>query len=210
MHKSLFAVLILLLISLAAKNSAAQRGFTIEAGLIYDHPSGLHNKPYPAMKSGLGYTGILGYDFIDRAGLDLGVMKTSHNYELSVIHGAVTEDNADKTTIFLKAHGIPFRHDKFDLVIAAGIGYFDISGQKMILGNPSDIDFSGVGLVTDLKFRYNISDGLALSFYIGANFVNYNRYEIFGYKADYGGKLPGGNSLNWGFTVFHRIGIPQI
>jgi hypothetical protein len=96
------------------------------------------------------------------------------------------------------------------LIMAAGIGYFDISGQKIIQGIQSDIDFSGVGLVTDFKFRYHINDGLAISFYIGANVVNYNRYEVFGSKTDYGGKLPGGNSINWGVTIFHRIGIPQI
>ena len=132
MLKNLLA-LSLVLAFFFAGDAIAQKGFSIEGGLIYDRPTGSGAKPFTAIKSGLGYMGNIGYDFVDRAGLELGVLHSSHDYELAVINNAVSEESADKTTIFLKARGIPYRREKYDLVIAAGIGYFDISGKKLIL-----------------------------------------------------------------------------
>lgn len=193
-----------------ATNSFAEKGFTIEGGLIYDQPgSGVRNRPYPAMKGGLGYIANFGYNFVNQAGLVFGVMHSTHNYELGVRANAVIEDNADKTTFFLKARVSPLKREKFEIVTSAGIGFFDIAGKQIIQEQEADNDFSGLGFTGNFDFRYYITNGLAVSIYLGANFVDYGRYEIFGYKTDYGKKMPGGNSINWGLTLFHQIGIPQ-
>lgn len=197
-------------IFLSVKPSQAERGFTIEGGLIYDRPSGSSNKPFIGMESGLGYTANIGFDIFERGGLELGVLRTSHAYELDVVGGAVREDDAVKTTFYLKARGVPYKYEKFELVAGVGVGFFDIAGKRIIQENDVDENFSGFGVLTNLNFRYHVTGGLALSFYLGANFVNYDRYELFGFKTDYGRKLPGGDSINWGLTLFHRIGIPQI
>jgi hypothetical protein len=190
--------------------SKARKGFTIEGGLIYDHPAS-HSRPYTNMKGGFGFTGNLGFDFLDWAGFELGVIHSSHKYELGVHSGAVLEESADKTTFFLKARAIPFRRGKFEFIAAAGVGFFDLAGKRLdIAGDQFDEDFSGLGFTGNFDFRYNITDGLAASLYLGSNFINYSRYEILGYKADFGRKLPSGNSINWGLTLYHYIGIPQI
>ena len=189
----------------------AQKGFFIEGGMIYDRPANNpHDRPYAKMKGGLGYTGDLGYDFFDRAGLEFGVMHTAHNYELGVHDEAVLEETADKSTFFLKARAIPFRHGQFEIVAAAGIGFFDISGRRLYAGEPFDEDFSGLGFTGNLDFRYHITGGLAVSLYLGSNLVDYSRYELSGYKANFGQGLPGGDSINWGLILYHHIGIPQI
>jgi hypothetical protein len=192
--------------------SLAEKGFSIEGGLIYDHPAiNSHDRPYDHMKGGLGFLGNVGYDIFERGGLEIGAMHSSHDYELGVINGVVLERTASKTTFFLKARGIPIKRAKFEAVIAAGIGYFDISGQRLDATNePYDEYFSGWGFTGDLVFRYYVTGGLAACLYLGSNFVNYGRYEIYGYKADFGRRLPGGDSINWGLTLYHHIGIPEI
>lgn len=189
--------------------SYAEKGFTIEAGLLYDRPLGDSHKPYKDMEGGFGYIANFAYDFFDRGGLEFGVMHSSHDYELRVVNNAVNQASADKTTIFLKARAYPLMRGKSEIIIGLGGGLFDISGPKIYQDVELSDDFSGLGIVASLDYRFNITPGLALSAYLGLNLVSFDRYEILGYKADYPGKLPDGNSLCWGFTVFHRIGIPQ-
>jgi hypothetical protein len=211
MHKTRCLALVLMGLSILSANSFAEKGFTIEGGLLYDQPGGGgHNRPFPAMKGGFGYTANFGYNFTNQEGFELGVMHTMHNYELGVRTNAAIEDNADKTTFFLKARVSPLKRGNFEIVTAAGIGFFDIAGKQIIQEQDTDNDFSGLGFTGNFDFRYYITSGLAVSIYLGANFVDYNRYEIFGYKKDYGMKMPGGNSINWGLTLFHHIGIPQL
>ncbi len=207
-----FLTLTLVGLSIICSGALARPGFSIEGGLIYDRPaSGTHNRPYTNMKGGIGYTVNLGYDIWNWGGLELGAMHTNHDFDLGTrAGGAIIEENAGKTAFFLKARGIPFRYKKLETVIAAGAGFFDISGKRLAGENEVDDDFSGLGFTGNLDFRYNVSDGLAISLYLGANFVNYSRYEIFGYKANYIGRMPGGDSINWGLTVYHHIGIPQL
>jgi hypothetical protein len=207
-----FLTLILIGCSIICSGAIARTGFSIEGGLLYDRPaSGAHDRPYANMKSGIGFTINLGYDIWDRVGLELGAMHTAHEYELGIrAGGAIIEENADKTTFFLKARAIPFRYKKFETVIAAGAGFFDISGKRLRGGSEVDEDFSGPGFTGNLDFRYNVSEGLAISLYLGANFVNYKRYEIFGYKSNFEGGMPGGDSINWGLTIYHSIGMPQL
>jgi hypothetical protein len=163
------------------------------------------------MKGGFGYTANFGYDFTAQAGLELGVMQTSHKYEPGVQAEVVLEDNAEKTTFFLKARAIPVKREKIELVAAAGIGFFDITGKKLDqFSNEANVDFSGLGFTGNVDFRYYITSGLAVSIYMGANLVNYSRYELFGFRTNYGRKMPSGDSFNWGLTLYHHIGIPQL
>ena len=93
-----------------------------------------------------------------------------------------------------------------------GAGFFDISGDRISATDNAQYneDFSGWGVITNMNLRYHVSGGLAVSFYLGANFVDYNKYTLLGYPSSYNGAIPGGDSINLGITVFHRIGIPQI
>ena len=191
----------------------AQRGFSIEAGLLYDHPNNnTHDRPFPEMQPGYGYIANLGYDIIDRIGLEIGVMHTTHDYNLFKLGDEILEDNAEKTTFFIKARGIPWKKGKFEVVTALGAGFFDISGNSIRKSYSLKIseDFSGWGAIANLNLRYHVTGGLAATFYLGANFVDYNKYTLFGYPYRYVGKMPGGDSINWGITIFHRIGNPQI
>ena len=188
----------------------AERGFSIEGGLLYDKPLGGTQKPYHDIQGGFGYIANFAYDFFEWGGLEFGVMHTSHEFELAVVNNAVNQGNASKTTLFLKARACPLRIGKSELIVGLGAGLFEISGTTIVDNFEVSDDFSGLGFLTSLDYRYKISPGLELSAHLGMNFVNYNRYEINGYKSDYPGSMPDGKSLCWGITVFHRIGIPQI
>lgn len=180
---------------------------------MHDQPrNNPHDKPYQNMKGGYGYIADVGYDIFDRLGLEIGVMHTTHDYDLISIHGAIMGASAEKTTFFIKVRGAPWRWNKLELITALGAGFFDISGDRIsALDNVRyNEDFSGWGVITNMNLRYHVSGGLAVSFYLGANFVDYNKYSLFGYPNSYNGPMPGGDSINLGITVFHRIGIPQI
>jgi RNase P/RNase MRP subunit p29 len=199
-------------LSILSSSSLAKKGFSIEGGLIFDRPARTsHDRPYANMKGGLGFIGNVGYDLFERGGLEIGAMHSSHHYELGIRSGVVLEETATKTAFFVKARAIPLQKGKFEIATAAGIGYFDISGKRLdSIGNALDEYFSGIGFTGNIDTRYHITDALAASFYLGLNLVNYSRYEIFGYKADFGRPLPGGDSINWGLTLYHHIGIPQL
>ncbi len=189
----------------------AKKGFSIEGGMIFDFPShSAHNSHYSHIKYGPGLISNFGYNLFDWGGVEVGVMYTSHGYELGVQNGVVLERTANKTTFFLKARGVPFKREKIELVATAGIGFFDISGARLIQDVEFEEDFSGLGFTGNLEFRYNFSTGLGAGFVVGTNIVNYSRYELLGLRTNFGGKLPGGDSIYWGITLYHHIGIPQI
>jgi hypothetical protein len=200
-----------------SSSSLAQKGFSIEGGLLYDLPAGPHNRPYPQMKGGVGFTANFGYDFFERAGILMGVLHSSHVYQLGIRNGVILEQSADRTTFFLKARALPLKRDKFEIVVAAGIGFFDITGSRVL--QPNEVsdeffgfedDFSGLGFIGNFDFRYYITKGLAVSIYLGGDVVNYSRYELLGIRTNYGRKLPGGDSFNWGLTLYHHIGVPNL
>lgn len=188
----------------------AEKGFSIEGGLIYDRPiDDKSDRAFSDLRPGFGYTGNLGYDFFDKFGLEIGVMHTRHDYDLAVTGGGIIEEVAGRTIFFLKARVMPLRISKSEFVLAAGPGFFDISGLRQVQGSDADAGFSGWGMVSNANYRYHINDGLALGFFLGINLVKYNRFELIGFETPYNGPLPKGNSISWGFTIFHRIGIPQ-
>jgi hypothetical protein len=203
--------MILMGLSIFCSDSFAEKGFSIEGGMIYDHPANSSgNRPYNAMKGGFGFTGNIGYDMFERVGLELGVTHTTHAFEIGVQNGVVLEDNAEKTTFFLKARYTALKREKFEIVPAAGIGFFDITGLQLHQQITVNNDFSGLGVTGSIDFRYYITPGLAASFYLGGNIVNYTRFEIDGFKSSFGRSMPGGSSFNWGLMLYHHIGIPQI
>ena len=203
-------ILCLLPLTLAVAQLASGRsGFSIRGGLLYDRPV---EGVYSDMASGIGYMGSFGFDFTDRLGLEIGVMHSTHDYDFAVEGNAVLEEEAEKNTIFIKARAIPWMIEKAEIVIAAGPALFDISGLRrsekgLILD--VDEDFSGWGIVASLDFRYHVSPGLAVTFYLSGNFVNYDKYSQFRREVSYPAILPRqGNSLSLGLTIFHRIGKP--
>jgi len=185
----------------------AQKGLSIEGGIIYDRPVGdMNSRPFDDMRPGFGYTANIGFDFFERGGLELGVIRSTHSFDLYTIGGATAEETADKTSFFLRLRGSPLKREKFAVIVAAGPGYFDISGETVIQGNIVAEGYSGWGITTSSRFRYSVTPGLAISIYFGVNLVNYSRYDLLGYNTDYPGDLPNGNSLTWGLTFFHCVG----
>jgi hypothetical protein len=190
--------------------ASGQNGFSIRGGLLYDNPI---DKVYEDMESGIGYIGSIGYDIIDRLGLELGVMHSTHDFRLAIEVNSIVEEEAEKNTVFFKIRGIPWKIEKAEIVLGVGPAMFDISGiRRFEQIGPYDIeeDFSGWGVVTCFDFRYNVSGGLAVTFYISGNFVNYDKYTQLRREAAFPGKFPGGDSISWGVTVFHRIGNPRL
>ena len=205
------AVITLLLITGADQSVYAEKGFSIRGGLLHDSPS---TDVFREMESGIGYIGSFGFDFIDRAGLELGVLHSTHDYIFDIVAGAVREREADKTTFFIKARAIPYRIGQAEFVLGIGPAFFDITGSKLrtIESGTFELEegFSGWGLVTSVDLRYFVSDGLALTFYISGNFAKYRNFSISSADADYPGDFPRGDSVSWGLTVFHRIGMPKL
>lgn len=191
--------------------AVAEKGFSIEGGLvIQDHPTGeARNKPYRGLNAGLGYTAIFGYDFTEKLGVELGVAHTGHDYRYAVIGGAVIEETADRNAFFLRARLFPVKIKKFELLAAVGPAFFDISGTRENQGEGFSEDFSGVGFGAILGGRYYMTDGLAVTIFVSGNSVKYTRYELLGYRYTYPGGLPRGDSIAWGLTLFHRIGAPH-
>lgn len=201
----------LLLFSIAVTQAAYSRsGFSIRGGLLYDRPV---DKIFSEMEPGIGYIGSFGYDFIDRIGLEIGVSHSTHDYYFALEGNAILEEEAEKNTFFLKARAVPWKIKKAELVIAAGPALFDISGLRRSPGDPMidvEEDFSGWGIVAGLDFRYHVSPGLALTFYLSGNFVNYDKYSQFEREVPNPGNLTrGGDAVSWAVTVFHRIGKPK-
>jgi hypothetical protein len=190
--------------------AVAQKGFSIEGGLVYDRPIDSDSRrAFDDLRSGFGYTGNLGYDFFDRFGLEVGVMHTRHDYDLSSSGGRVLEEVAGRTAFFLKVRGVPLRIAKSELVLEAGPGFFDINGLRQVPGGDAEASYSGWGFVSNASYRYHINEGLAVALLFGANIVKYSRFNLLGFETPVQGEYPRGNSLSWGLTVFHRIGIPQ-
>jgi hypothetical protein len=191
-------------------DAIAEKGFSIEGGLLYDRPIDGEQEPaFSHLRPGFGYAANLGYDFFDKLGLELGVMHSRHDYDFSSSGGGILEEVAGRTIFFLKLRGIPLRISKSELVLAAGPALFDISGKMLVQGNDASAGFSGWGFLSSAGCRYYLNEGLAVALFFGINLVQYDRFDLLGFNTGYQGALPKGNSIYWGLTIFHRIGIPQ-
>ena len=191
-------------------NAMAEKGFSIEGGLIYDRPiDDDDERAFSHLRPGFGYVANLGYDLFDNLGFELGVMHSRHDYDFSSSGGGILEEVAGRTAFFLKLRGIPLRISNSELVLAAGPAYFDISGKMLVQDNDASAGFSGWGFVSNAGYRYHLNEGLAVGLFLGINLVRYDGFDLLGYNTGYQGALPKGNSICWGLTIFHRIGIPQ-
>ena len=193
------------------ESAYSQKGFSIRGGLLHDSPS---SEIFPEMESGIGYIGSFGFDFYERAGVEFGILHSTHDYIFNIEAGAIREREAERNTVFLKARGIPYRLGKADLVLGFGPALFSITGSRLHTIEIGTFEFedgySGWGVVTSVDLRYYVSEGLSLTFYLSGNFVKYGKYTINTADAVYPGDLPRGDSVCWGLTVFHRIGIPDL
>lgn len=202
-------IVIIALFSLAWFGGAyAQPGFSIQGGLLHDTPA---QDTYERMEAGIGYVGNFGFDLYERLGLEIGVLHSTHDYLFVIEANAIREKDAEKNTIFFKVRAIPYKIGKAEFVLAAGPALFDISGVRRF-ENRYDLEdgFSGWGAVLSFDMRYFVSQGLALTFYLSGNFVKYDQYTVNSIDFAYPGDLPGGDSVSWGLTVFHRIGMPKL
>jgi len=205
---SLFSIISLSLF--CAFPAAAQTGFSIEGGLIYDRSlDSESDRAFRNLRPGIGYTANLGYDFYEQFGIEMGVMRSRHDYDLYSGGAGVLEEVASSSAFFIRLRGIPIKFSKSEIVISVGPGYFDITGQEYIEGGGIETGYAGWGVVSSTNYRYHISPGLAISACLGTNLVKYTRYDILGYKTAFQGELPRGNSIYWGLTLFHRIGNIQ-
>lgn len=175
---------------------------------MHDSPS---SEIFREMESGIGYIGSFGFDFYEKAGVELGILHSTHDFIFDIEAGAVREREAERNTVFLKVRAIPYRLGKADLVLGFGPALFGITGMRLFDAKPGIYEFeegySGWGVVTSVDLRYFVSEGLSLTFYLSGNFVKYGKYTINTVDAIYPGDLPRGDSVCWGLTVFHRIGM---
>lgn len=175
---------------------------------MHDSPS---SEIFREMESGIGYIGSFGFDFYEKAGVELGILHSTHDFIFDIEAGAVREREAERNTVFLKVRAIPYRLGRADLVLGFGPALFGITGMRLFDAKPGIYEFeegySGWGVVTSVDLRYFVSEGLSLTFYLSGNFVKYGKYTINTVDAIYPGDLPRGDSVCWGLTVFHRIGM---
>ncbi len=179
---------------------------------MQDSPS---SEIFREMQDGIGYIGSIGFDFFEGAGLELGVLHSTHDYIFNIVAGAIREREAEKNTLFFKVRVIPYRFGKADILLAAGPALFDIAGGRLYTIDLGTFEFedgySGWGFVTSVDLRYFVSDGLSLTFYISGNFVQYGKYTVNSADAVFPDDLPrSGDSVSWGLTIFHRIGMPKL
>lgn len=190
--------------------SMAQKGFFFHGGILMDIPS---DKPFKNMKSGVGYIGSVGYNFFDRGGLEIGVLHSTHLYDIATLGNAIYQDEAEKNNVFLKINASAFKYKRIELLAGAGVGFYDITGNILAPGDSSIADafsegFSGWGYTLNIDFRYYITENFAATFYLAGNFVKYsNTSPILESQALTKGR-PGGNSVSPGITFFYRVGIP--
>jgi len=201
-------LVIVFIIVLSVPVEASPPGFSISGGLLLDYPS---SSAYESLESGIGYIGTFGFDIHPRAGIEIGVLHSTHDYIFALEGNAYRKKEAEKNTLFFKLRAIPLKYRRADILLGAGPALFDISGERRF-NNTYDLEdgFSGWGAVISLDLRYFVSDYLALTLYFSGNIVKYSKYSINSLNTDYAGGLPRGNSFSWGLTVYHRIGMPKI
>ncbi len=171
------------------------------------------DKPFRNMESGVGYIGSIGYDFFDRAGLEIGVLHSTHTYDIGTLGNAIYQDQAEKNNVFLRVQAIAFKYRRFELAAGAGIGFYDITGNILLPGDSSINDafsegFSGWGYMLNIDFRYYITEDLAVTFYMSGNFVGYSIPNLARDSQSFSSGKPGGNSISPGITFFYRVGFP--
>ena len=197
----------LFILAFNAGDLFAGKGFSIRGGLYFDAPS---QEVVDEIETGIGFQGSFGFDPFDRVGFELGVLSSNHTFRLGTTGQFRDEDKADKTAVFLKVRGVPYRYKQIEIVVGAGPAYYSIYADQRSEYTFSLIseELSGLGLITSLDLRYYATDNLAVTGYIIGNIVKYTRKSQYSIHIENPGDLPRGDSIGWGINVFYRIGMP--
>lgn len=203
--KSLSFLITICLLIVSTDMALAEKGLSIRGGLLRDSP---RQETFKDMEPGVGYVAGIGYEFIDRAGLDLSVMHSTHEYRYGLRGRAVVTDKADKTAICIKARFLPLKTPQYEIEISAGPAFYSISGNidSTEFTIPGLEGFSGWGYTGGLDLRHFATENLAITFYLSANFVKYNKQSFNSRTVEPPTRLPHGDSFCWGLTLFYRIG----
>ena len=182
----------------------AQKGLTIRGGLLHDSPG---TEVFDKIDDGMGYIGSLGYDLIAGFGADVGVMHSTHEFRAGVRGYSVLSSNAEKTAFFMRACYTPWKSEKIEIRAGAGPAFYTISADmEDTLGFPYEAGFSGWGYTAGADFMHFVTENLAITLYLSANFVKFNKQTFNSSTLEVPDRLPRGDSFSWGLTLFYRIG----
>lgn len=195
----------------SADISFGKTGFIIRGGLLSDSPS---NEVFQDMQPGIGYVAGFGYDFFPGIGLDIGVLNSTHEYRIGVTGNAVRNNNAEKTSFFIRAHYSPLKSGDYEILLGAGPSYYSINGvlryyYDEVNYNNYDKSYNGWGFTAGADFMYYATENFAFTFYVMANIVKYSQQSVNPFNPDDRIEVPRGDSMGLGFTLFYRIGKPQ-
>lgn len=193
----------LLFVSIKVAN--AEKGLSIRGGFLSDSP---RQEVFDDMEAGVGYIGSMGYEIIEKFGADLGVMHSTHEYRLGLRGPAVVNDKAEKTAIFVRGRYLPLKTEKYEIELGAGPAFYSISGnvEPEDFGIPGEMGFNGWGYTAGLDLKHFATKNLAVTFYISANIVKYSKQSFNTSTIAEPTRLPRGDSISWGLTLFYRIG----
>ncbi len=172
----------------------------------------MHDTPkqevFEDMEAGIGYVAGIGYEFIEKVGFDLGVMHSTHEYRLGMRGQAIMKDKADKTAIFIRGRFLPMKTKQYEIELGAGPAYYSIAGNVEAEddGISGEMGFYGWGYTAALELKHFASKNLAVTFYISTNIVKYGKQTFNTLTVAEPTRLPRGNSISWGLTLFYRIG----
>lgn len=172
----------------------------------------MHDTPkhevFDDIESGVGYIGSIGYDIFERFGADLGVMHSTHEFRSGLRGNAVINDEADKTAIFIRLRVLPLKTTQNEIQIGAGPAFYSTSGRIVIpeYNLPGEEGFNGWGYTVGLDLKHFATENLAVTLYLSANIVKYNKQTFNTIELISPSRLPRGDSISWGLTIFYRIG----
>jgi hypothetical protein len=193
------------LLFVSIKTAEANKGLSIRGGLLHDTPK---QETFDDIEAGVGYIASIGYDFFERIGADLGVMHSTHEFRVGLRGRAVVNDKAEKTAIFLRGRYLPLKTSRYEIQIGAGPAYYSIAGdvEPEDLGLPGEKGYNGWGFTAGLDLKHFATDNLAITFYLSANIVRYDKETYNSATIAAPTDLPRGDSISWGLTLFYRIG----
>jgi hypothetical protein len=199
----IFITFLLLIVSI--NRGHAQKGLTIRGGFLHDSPG---TEVFEDMKPGVGYIGSLGYDIFNKLGGDLGVMHSTHEFRAGLVGYSVLSDKAEKTAIFIRARYSPLVTEKYQIQLGAGPAFYSIAGDVAIpgIGLPYEEGFSGWGYTAGVDLMHFATENLAITFYLSANIVKFNKQTFNSSTLREPTRLPRGDSISWGLTLFYKIG----
>ncbi len=183
----------------------AEKGLSIRGGFLRDTP---RQEVFDDMEAGVGYIASMGYEVFERFGADLGVMHSTHEYRLGLRGRAVMNDKAEKTAIFVRGRYLPLKTEQYEIELGAGPAFYSISGnvEPEDFGIPGEMGFNGWGYTAGLDLKHFATKNLAVTFYISANIVKYSKQTFNTINIAEPSRLPRGDSISWGLTLFYRIG----